>query len=297
MNFWEQIKYNWNINSSAVKRLLIVNLAFFGLAVLVRLFYHLFGFGPELNGYVTNPLLEKLALYSSPEYLLYRPWSLITYMFMHNGLWHIVFNMLILFFIGRIAEDFYRPREIYTQYFLGGIAGALLFMLAYNIFPVFTRLGVAAPMVGASASVIALVVATAALVPDYEVMLWGIVRMKLKWLALIMVGLDIVMFTNGNEGGRIAHIGGAGMGLLFALHRNKFDIRMPQWQLLKRSKKPDERKIFKGIHRQDSNLKRSHRPHQEEIDAILDKISQSGYSSLSREEKEILFRASEKDRN
>lgn len=296
MNFWQQLRYNWNINSSAVKRLLIINVAFFIVAVLVRVFYHLFGFAPELNGYVTNPILEKLALYSSPEYLLYRPWSLITYMFMHNGLWHIVFNMLILFFIGRIAEDFYRPREIYTQYFLGGIAGGALFMLAYNIFPVFTRLGVAAPMVGASASVIALVVGTAAMVPDYEVYLWGIFRLKLKWLALIMVGLDIVMFTNGNEGGRIAHIGGALMGLLFARNRNKFDFRWPRWGGLKLNGKPDERKIFKGIHHSNARKNQQNRPHQEEIDAILDKISQSGYSSLSREEKEILFRASEKDR-
>lgn len=296
MNFWEKLKYNWNINSSAVKRLLIINVAFFFVAVLVRVFYHLFGFAPELNGYVTNPLLEKLALYSSPEYLLYRPWSLFTYMFMHNGLWHIVFNMLILFFIGRIAEDFYRPREIYTQYFLGGIAGALLFMMAYNIFPVFTRLGVAAPMVGASASVIALVVGTAAMVPDYEVFLFGFLRMKLKWMALIMVGLDVVMFTNGNEGGRIAHIGGALMGLLFAYNRNKLDFRMPKWNWLNTFKKPDERKIFKGIHHSDSKRNRNSRPHQKEIDAILDKISQSGYSCLSREEKEILFRASEKDK-
>lgn len=271
-----------------------VNVAFFLFAVFIKLGYHLYGFGAAENSYVTNPVLEKLVLYSAPDMLLVRPWTLITYMFMHNGLFHILFNMLVLFFIGRIAEDFYRPADIYRQYLLGGLSGALLFLLAYNIFPVFTSMGVSTPMVGASAAVIAIVVATAAWVPNYEIYLWGVVRMRLKWLALIMVGLDIVMFTNGNEGGRISHIGGAAFGLLYAYQRNWFEgFRFKFPTIRTTTKLPDEKKIFKGTGT-DRN-KKSRKPMQEEIDAILDKISQSGYSSLSREEKEILFRASEKD--
>lgn len=293
MNFLEQLKYNWNVNSSGIKKLIYVNIAFFLSAVIVRLFYHLYGFPSVENSYVTNPILEKLVLYSSPSSLIWRPWTLFTYMFMHNGIWHIVFNMLILFFIGRIAEDFYRPSDIYKQYIIGGIAGALLFMIAFNLFPIFTSMGISVPMVGASAAVISIVVATAALVPDYEIFLWGVIRLKLKWFAIIMVGLDLVMFTNGNEGGRIAHLGGAAFGWLYATKRDWFDFDFSKVKMPKKRKAIDEKKIFRGV--KNPSTSKDRKPHQMEIDAILDKISQSGYSSLSREEKEILFKASEKD--
>lgn len=215
---------------------------------------------------------------------------MISYMFMHNGVMHVLFNMLLLFFIGRIAEDFYDKKDIYYQYFLGGITGALLFMIAFNTLPLFTKLGLSAPMVGASAAVISIVVATAAYVPDYEVFLWGLWRIKLKWLAIIMVGLDIVMFTNGNEGGRIAHLGGAAFGWFYALNRHRFPNLFQVPVLFKRKSKIDERRIY----RNEKPVTKSS-PRQEEIDAILDKISHSGYNSLSRDEKETLFRASEKD--
>jgi membrane associated rhomboid family serine protease len=297
MNFWEKLKYNWNVNSSAIKKLIYINIAFFIVAVLCKLIFHLYGYSATENSYFTNPILEKLVLYSAPGSLLTRPWSLVSYMFMHSGFMHILFNMLILFFIGRIAEDFYSPNDIYKQYIFGGIAGAILFILAYNIFPIFTRMHSPVPMIGASAAVIAIVVATAAWVPNYEVFLWGVVRLKLKWLALIMVGLDIIMFTNGNEGGRISHIGGAAFGFLYAQKRSWFDFsfQLPSANIFKRKTVIDERKIFRGVPKQHQSLGKINKPNQDEVDAILDKISQSGYSSLSKEEKEILFRASDKD--
>ena len=297
MKFLEKLKYNWNVNSSAIKKLMYINIAFFIVAVFCKVAYHLYGYAAAENSYFTNPILEKLVLYSAPGSLLLRPWTIVTYMFMHSGFMHILFNMLILFFIGRIAEDFYSPKDIYKQYFLGGITGAALFMLAYNIFPIFTRLNLSVPMIGASAAVISIVVATAAWVPNYEVFLWGVVRLKLKWLALIMVGLDIIMFTNGNEGGRISHIGGAAFGLLYSQKRNWFDFNF-KWSLsglFKNKHTIDEKKIFRGVPKPQSGIKKSYKPNQDEVDAILDKISQSGYSSLSNEEKDILFRASDKD--
>lgn len=297
MNFLEKLKYDWNVNSSAIKKLIYINVAFFIVAVLCKVVYHLYGYSAAENSYFTNPILEKLVLYSAPGSLLTRPWSIVSYMFMHSGFMHILFNMLILFFIGRIAEDFYSQQDIYKQYFLGGIAGAVLFMLAYNTFPIFTRLNMSVPMIGASAAVISIVVATAAWVPNYEVFLWGVVRLKLKWLALIMVGLDIIMFTSGNEGGRISHIGGAAFGLLYSQKRNWFDFKI-NWSfsdLVKRKSVIDEKKIYRGESKPQSSVKTNRKPNQDEVDAILDKISQSGYSSLSKEEKDILFRASDKD--
>jgi membrane associated rhomboid family serine protease len=295
MNFSEQLKYTWTYNASAVKRLIFINLGLFVLAVLARFVGFLMDMPPIENGYTTNPILEKLVLYSSPQSLLFRPWTLITYMFMHGGFMHILFNMLLLFFIGRIAEDFFQSTDIYKIYLLGGLIGAILFVVSYNVFPVFTRFSdIPVSLVGASGAVLALVVATAIVVPYYEIYLFGVFRIQLKWLAIIMVAFDLIFFSDGNQGGRIAHLGGAAMGLIYARNMKWF-----KWDLSK-LKNPfktsksgiDERKVFRGTAQVRG---RTIKPHQDEVDAILDKIFQSGYDSLSREEKEILFRASEKE--
>lgn len=301
MNAWEKIQYEFNKGDSPIRKLIIINIAVFLIVALVGSFSHLYDTK-------SNVLFNFLAMPSWYAEFLLKPWTLFTYMFMHAGVMHILFNLLILYFIGRILVDFVPNQRFYSIYFGGGIIGGLLFLIAYNTFPIFTKLGVSSTLVGASGAITSVVVAAAVLVPNYELFLFGVFRIKLKWIALYMVIANILFFTEGNEGGKIAHIGGAIYGALFILKvqgrlhfntswfkkiRNPFK---PKYQIIdekqilrtKKAPKPGVSKPHKAF-----NIGTSGKPGQEEIDAILDKISQSGYDSLSKEEKDMLFRASE----
>ncbi|MCB9245518.1 MAG: rhomboid family intramembrane serine protease [Flavobacteriales bacterium] len=296
MQWWERLKYEFNKGNSPVRKLIFINTGVFVLTLVLGFVAHLY----KSN---LNDLLRYLELPSWGGELLKRPWTLITYMFLHAGFWHLLFNMLFLYFIGRILEDFQSTQRFYTIYFGGGLAGALFYLLAYNLFPVFTSIPEPVYMLGASGAVTAIVIATATLVPQYEVYLYGIFRVKLVWLAIVIVLMDIALFPSGNEGGRLAHLGGAAFGFLYIryLKGGLFDSRLamsklrnlfrPKYQVI------DEKELLKRRPnkpgRAASERVGRSKPEQDEIDSILDKINQSGYSSLTSEEKEILFKASE----
>lgn len=189
-------------------------------------------------------------------------------------------------------------RKIYTIYFIGGISGALTFILAYNIFPVFHDTISLSTTIGASASVLAITIATAVLVPDYSVNLLFIGPVKIKYIAIFTVILDVLMIRSGNAGGHFAHIGGALSGALFILFIRK-DIarRIGLLRLGSIIGNPFRRKPLKKVHSKgrplnDEEYNKQKVLKQEKIDRILDKISRSGYTSLSAEEKEILFNSS-----
>jgi hypothetical protein len=226
---------------------------------------------------------------------------------MHTGIFHILFNMLMFYFMGTILHDFLGSKKVWITYLGGGIIGALVFLISYSIFPVFAASRSLGFLVGASGSVMAITAAAATLIPEFEVMLFGVFRVKLKWLALGLILIDIAGIPSGNPGGGIAHLGGAFFGMLYILSiqgrvNNPFSKLFNNLnKIIPKSSKPDEKKIYrekvysnteskKANNRQ---AKRNGRPNQDEIDAILDKISNSGYDSLTKEEKEILFRASE----
>lgn len=239
-------------------------------------------------------LVYWLSVPSDLSVLILRPWTLITYMFVHQGFWHLIFNMLMLYFSGRIFCDMLNYRRLLPTYILGGLAGVIFFIAGYNLFPKF-YLFQGSFMHGASAGVMAVFVATATYFPTFEVYLFGILRIQMRWLAAVYVLSDFVALGGqSNLGGHLAHLGGALYGFIYARQLaagNDFSTFF--YSLTDK---------LSGLFRRKSNIRVSHRgagnnrparqSREKSIDEILDKISRSGYDSLNKEEKEILFKAS-----
>lgn len=240
---------------------------------------------------VSSFLQRQLAMPASMEALLYKPWTIITYMFTQRGFFHLLFNMLWLFWLGRIFLEFLNKRQFIFLYFAGGISGGLLFLILYNSLPVFNSAVNYSILLGASASVSAIVVGVAVLVPDYTIRLLFFGNVKLLYLAIAFIILDLIGIGAGNAGGNIAHLGGALMGYLFISWLKKGS----DWSkslTFKRKKHP-----FKIYKNEISSPSIDSKPDQAYIDAILDKILQSGYKSLSKAEKDALFKAGKEDNN
>jgi len=215
-----------------------------------------------------------------------RFYTILTYQFFHETFLHLLFNMLWLYWVGRIFLDFLKPRQFHFVYLAGGFAGAILFALAYNIFPVFIGSISAANVIGSSAAVMAIIVATATLVPDYSIRLLLIGDVKLKYLAIAYIVLDLIGTASANAGGSFAHIGGAIIGFTYI----KVLQKGTDWSNL--FKKKPKLRVVKNNGAKPSIKKKESSVDQREIDSILDKISKSGYDKLTKEEKETLFKAS-----
>lgn len=232
---------------------------------------------------------------SLPLYLaaiVYQPWSLISFMFMHDGLWHIVGNMLWLFWFGEIYMLYMNERRLLEVFIGGSLAGAALALLAYALIPPLKLVAPASYMVGASAGIEAIVFAATALNPNHEVRLFSFLRVEIKYIALLSFLTNYASITHGNAGGVIAHIGGAIFGFLFikslqngtdwfAVFKNPFEKKM----------KPSN--VFVNPEK-NTSIKKVGDKEQAQIDEILDKINRSGYDSLSKEEKAFLFQYSNK---
>lgn len=285
---------------NVVNRLVLVNVIIFFFFCVVQLFFF-FAQKPALY----DVFMNWLYLPATPLNILRQPWAFATYQFLHSGFFHILFNMLWLYWLGRILVQYMNQKRIMALYFLGGIAGGLLYIFAYNIFPVFSQVAPKAYLVGASASVMAIIVATATLLPNYEIRLFFIGFVKLKYLALVAVLLDVITISKGNPGGHIAHLGGAFFGWLFVyqLKRgtdlSKGLVNSTEWLQQKLSKNPKLKVAYKNEERINKEYPKTKKAvksdKQAEVDAILDKISETGYDNLTAEEKQILFRFSEDD--
>lgn len=283
----------------ALSQLIVANIAVWFVLAIVQLF----GFLLEPAGTRGDQLwldsaLQWIGVPASIPNLLVKPWTIITYMFVQEGFWHLFFNMIWLYWFGKIFMEFMPGRKIYTIYLIGGISGAATFILAYNIFPVFQDTIHLSTTIGASASVLAITIATAVLVPDYTVNLLFIGPVKIKYIAIFTVILDVLMIRSGNAGGHFAHIGGAISGAVFILFIRK-DIarRIGLFKLGSILGSPFQKKPLHTVHRKgrpltDEEYNKQKVVKQQKIDHILDKISRSGYTSLSAEEKEILFNSS-----
>lgn len=230
-----------------------------------------------------------------PAYL-YQPFSLVSYIFLHSGLFHLLGNLLWLYFIGVIFEDLTGNRHIWKLFLGGGIAGGLLYMLLFQLLPIFQHSAMHY-LVGASAGVSAVIIGTATFSPYYSVYLFGMIRVELRWIALFRILFDLLGVTGGsNQGGFIAHLGGALFGFLYILHI-KGNIHIPLVDgisdLFTRTKTKPLRPVRSA--RVNINREEKRHPEQDEIDRILDKINKSGYESLTKSEKEALFRAGDKE--
>ncbi|MDB5121578.1 MAG: Peptidase rhomboid domain [Sphingobacteriales bacterium] len=226
---------------------------------------------------------------SAPAYLPslpYRFWSVVTYMFSHRNFFHFFFNMLGLYWLGTIFLDFLNKRQFTFTYLAGGISGAAFYIIFYNVFPAFRAELPVSNLIGASASVMAIVVAAATLVPDFTIRLLLIGSVRLKYVALFYVLISFLFIISDNSGGYIAHLGGAFLGYIYikALQNGN------DW-----SKMFHKRSKLKVVKSNRNTTASNKLPDQEVIDKILDKISVSGYDSLSRSEKEQLFNASKEE--
>ncbi len=232
------------------------------------------------RGWVPTQIREYLAFPATISILPIKFYTILTYQFFHDGFFHILFNLLWLYWIGQIFLTFLKPRQFHFVYLGGGVLGAIAFLALLNIIPVFS--GLQATIIGSSASVMAILVATATLVPDYSLRMLLIGELKLKYLILAYILLDIMGAAGTNAGGSFAHLGGALFGFVY--------IKMLQqgkdWSSL--FKRKPKLKVVKNKAPQKSEGK----VNQKEIDTILDKISKSGYDQLSKAEKETLFKAS-----
>lgn len=271
---------------SMLLKLIAVNAAIFLAISLAGILLMIFG------GDV-NPVINELALPSVAGTLASRPWTVVTYMFTHHDPLHILFNMLTLYWFGQIFLYRCTPRQLLALYLMGGLGGAVLYIIWGN------ALGVDATLLGASAAVMAVVIADAMLMPDFEIGLFLIGRVKLKWVAVAMVILFALGLVGNNAGGHVAHIGGILVGLVFGLRmRRGHDITLPlnrffDWvaNFARRAKAPSKPSFGRKERvkkRAEATSAGSADPNRR-IDAILDKIKTSGYSSLSPEEKRELF--------
>lgn len=279
-------------SGNILAKLIYINV---GLFVLIRLAGVLF----MLFNISSISFLQYLQMPSSPELLLYRPWTVFTYMFTHFDFLHILFNMLWLYWFGGLFLSFFSERQLGGLYILGGIAGAVLFMIAYNVFPYFQEVATSSYLMGASASVMAIVFAISFYRKDLEINLLLIGRVKLIYLALFTFVIDLMAITSDNAGGHIAHIGGALLGIWFAMRIGKGkDLTAPMnrlidWVVNLGKRKPKMRVTYK---RPETDYEYNARKHRAsvDLDSILDKLKRSGYESLSAEEKKKLFEASKK---
>ena len=290
-DFFINLRQRFDTGSVLVK-LLYLNIGLFIVIRLVSVVLMLFNWGDF-------PFLQYLQVPSSPWLLLQRPWTLLTYMFTHFDFLHILFNMLWLYWFGGLFQTFFSERQLGGLYVLGGIAGAALFLLAYNLFPYFQNVAAHSYLMGASASVMAIVFAVSFYRKDFEIGLFLIGRVKLIYLAWFTLAIDLLAITSENAGGHIAHIGGALLGIWFASRIQKgSDLtasmnRLIDWFVNLGKRKPKMRVTYK---RPETDYDYNARKHQEaaDLDAILDKLKRSGYTSLSAEEKKKLFDASNK---
>ncbi|HTK20965.1 MAG TPA: rhomboid family intramembrane serine protease [Mucilaginibacter sp.] len=282
MNTWQQIQYKMLRSGSRVNLLIGINVFVFLLVnvagVIDRLVFR--------SNFIDFYSDELLLLPSFLPKLASHFWTPFTYMFMHAGIFHILFNMLWLYWFGQIFEEYLGNKRTIGLYLLGGLTGAIFFVAAYNIFPFFADELSRSTVVGASASVMAIIVATATLLPDYSLNLILLGPIKLKWIALFYVIIDFLSIAGPNAGGEFAHLGGALFGFIYIkqLQRGHDWIGGIAGIFKKKSK-------MKVVSR-NSDRNASGKPRQDEIDRILDKITESGYESLNKQEKEILARAS-----
>jgi membrane associated rhomboid family serine protease len=279
---------------SNLLKLIYINAAVFMLFALLKIITVLFR-TPDIEAF----LLGYLATPASPSTLLVRPWTLVTYMFLHTDFFHLLFNMLWLWWFGRIFTDYFNQKRIVPVYLAGGLAGSLLYVISFNLFPGFAGVVDISIALGASAAVMAIVIATAVYVPAYTIYLLFLGPVKIKWVALAIFLLTSLVDFSVNSGGKIAHIGGAAFGYFYAVsYRNGKDLTRGLNRLLDSvatwfKPKPAMKVTYKKP-MSDYEYNKTRSEHQEKINKILEKISRGGYDSLTREEKEILFRESQK---
>jgi membrane associated rhomboid family serine protease len=291
MGIVDEIKRSFK-NGTYLTKLIYLNIAIW---VIVRLVF----VGYTLSGSDGSAMLTWLALPASFEQFIIRPWTLFTYMFLHFELLHILFNVLWLYWFGKIFLEYHNQQKLLSLYLVGGLSGGLAYMLAFNLIPVLQNSISQVQLLGASASVIAIVIAIAVYVPNHLIHLVFIGPVRIKWIAFVSVLLYVINLSGDNAGGNFAHLGGALWGWIYMSQlmsgRNltgRFDRLTDGF--LGWFRPGRKLKIKYNTPNRDYEFNRRKLDQQEEINKVLDKIGKSGYDSLTFEEREILFKMGRK---
>lgn len=290
MDLIENIQRSFRSGSTVI-RLIYINAAVFLMYNAVEIFLTLFKVSIDLSSYLAVP--------ASFQNLLSYPWTIVTYMFMHKNFMHILFNMIALYWFGKIFTMYFTEKQLTGLYISGGIAAALLYILSFNIFPYFEDVIYMSSMIGASGSVMAIMVASAVKSPDMELRLLLFGNVKLKYIAIVFMLISFFGITSMNAGGEIAHLGGALFGYFFVVSLRKgkditrFVNKIIDFLVDVFTGKKIWRKKLKttrpGRKMNDGDFNAAKAQNMAEIDKILDKIKKSGYESLTAEEKKRLF--------
>lgn len=289
-------------NENIVGKYIYANIAVFIAIALAGVFATLFNVSSDFASAIT-----WLELPASLKKFIYCPWTIVSYMFIHAGFMHILCNMAALYFFGRIFLSFYSTRHFIGVYFLGGIAGGIFFIAAYNIFPYFEKYIEQATLVGASAAVLAVVTAAATRTPNHKMEIPLIGSVRLATIAIITVLISLLLLSSENGGGEFAHIGGALAGWIFAIMLNGgrdittlitkiTELCASLFSRIKKNTKKPKMQFTRGAgkHSSDYEFNARKKAQEDEINRILEKIKKSGYTSLSEEEKKRLFEMSDK---
>lgn len=292
MNFSERIKYQFK-NGGAHISLIYINIAIFILTQAVGIVCKLF----LLKGI---DLTSVLAMPYDFQILTAKFWTPITYMFYHEDFWHILFNMLCLYWFGVLFLVNFSSKQFVSVYVFGGLAAAAFYLLSFNAIPYYQHyFSENLYMMGASGAIMALIVAVAVWQPNSEIRLFLIGTVKLKYIAIVFVLISFFNLAGDNAGGEMAHLGGAAAGWLFAFFLKKKNIDITAWvtsvidwftTILRPRKQPKLKFTKPDFSRMtDAEFNMNKAQNTEKIDSILDKIKASGYESLTNAEKQFLF--------
>jgi membrane associated rhomboid family serine protease len=309
-NFWDNLRNAFKHSDNSLFKLIAINILVFFVVLVFRVFMTIGGLGDFYS-----VAISYLMMPASLPRLATQPWSIFTYMFLHEGIFHILFNMLFLYWFGQLINQFLGSRKLANLYILGGLAGALFYVLIYNLSPYFNQSLDGSLMLGASAGIFAVVVGAATLSPNTTFHLLLLGPVKIKYIAIFYVILSFANSAGANAGGELAHLGGAILGYLYIIQLRKgndwgvpvqkvgiffedlFSGRKSNVKVSYRKTKTSDSGGFSSFNKGSKstpNTVNSDDATQEEIDKILDKIADRGYEALNKEEKRKLFEFSKK---
>lgn len=274
MELKDKLKYSLSVMGQ-LQKLIVINIIFFIIPLILNTFLWLF----ELKDI---SILDYFVVEADLMSLIFKPWSLITYGFLHGSFSHLFWNMIMLFYFGNILVNYFGDKRLLNVFFNGILFGGIIYIISYNLFPVFT--GVSSKMIGSSAGVMAILFYITSYNPNHTIRFF-FVNIKLLYIAVFLLLMDIIQIPVDNSGGHIAHLGGALIGFLMFRSFKGIDFVDIYTNL---STRKNNKKIKRNKTFSRSNFD------QKKIDSILDKISESGYESLTKEEKNYLFKASNK---
>lgn len=304
---FDDFRSEFNKPNNTLVQLILVNVVIFLVLLITKVSLTM-----AQNTVAFDFIQDQLTIPGDIRAFLHKPWTLITYFFTHEEIFHILYNMLFLYWFGRLIDEYLGNRRLMGLYIMGGVAGGLLYLAMYNLVPYFQNQVATAQMLGASAAAFSVAVGAATLLPNYTFHLLFFGPVRIKYIVFFFIILSVAQSAGDNAGGHLAHLGGALMGFAYVkLLQNGTDLGRPiYWLVDGWSNLLKPKPAIKVSYRQRSNASTQTSPYvasagaastsastpdQDEVDMILDKISRSGYESLTREEKQKLFRASQRN--